>query len=355
MRPFLPAARPAGPALRPAPYADPAHPAPTGYPRLLRTHRFRWWRAPLGVGVAVAVVVVVGGAVMVPLLLAGAAGVPGFDGLLEEDSLAEPPSLLVGNLLIALGGLAVVAAVVLAHQERPTWLWSVTGRVRWRLLAACAVLAVLTVASAAAVGTAVGAVLDLPAPSADEPRSVAVLWSVVAVVAVTTPLQATSEEVVFRGYLSQAVAAYGRSPVAGPVVAALVTGALFAGAHAPTDAWLTLDLFGFALVCSWAAWRTGGLEAAVALHVVNNLVVFAVTAATGTLEAALTATSLPAPVALVDLAFLLAYAAGVEVLARRLRPARHSAGSGIGASGTDRLNSADDAADGALGHPWGMG
>ena len=47
--------------------------------------------------------------------------------------------------------------------------------------------------------------------------------------------------------------------------------ATFVLLHASDDAWLNLSYVGFGLVGCWLVWRTGGLEAAIAMHVVNNL------------------------------------------------------------------------------------
>ena len=71
-----------------------------------------------------------------------------------------------------------------------------------------------------------------------------------------------------------------------------VSSTCFALAHGVQDAWLFGDRFAFALVASWLAWRTGGLEAPVALHVMNNLVSLAFTASTGSLEESLSASTL---------------------------------------------------------------
>ena len=59
-------------------------------------------------------------------------------------------------------------------------------------------------------------------------------WLVV-VVLLTTPLQSAAEEYLFRGYLSQAIAGWVRTPRAGAISAALVTAALFSLAHLPQD------------------------------------------------------------------------------------------------------------------------
>ena len=91
------------------------------------------------------------------------------------------------------------------------------------------------------------------------------------------PLQAAAEEYVFRGWLLQAVGAYLRTPW----VAIAFQAVLFAAAHG----WGTrLGLPGpgrHGRALGWLTVRTGGLEAAIALHVVNNLVAFTVAAAFG--------------------------------------------------------------------------
>ena len=133
----------------------------------------------------------------------------------------------------------------------------------------------------------------------------------------TTPLQSAGEEVGFRGYLTQAVASWSRRPLVGTVVAAAVTSVLFALAHGVQDPALFLDRLAFGVTASWLAWRTGGLEAPVALHVVNNLVALLFSASTGQLEDSITGSTLPWSVAALDVATMVVYAALVHRLADR--------------------------------------
>jgi membrane protease YdiL (CAAX protease family) len=42
--------------------------------------------------------------------------------------------------------------------------------------------------------------------------------------------------------------------------------------HFSTDPWLILFYFSLGLLLSYVTWRTGGLEAAVAIHVANNMI-----------------------------------------------------------------------------------
>ena len=94
------------------------------------------------------------------------------------------------------------------------------------------------------------------------------------VVVLTTPLQSAAEEYVFRGYLSQAIAGWIRAPRAAAVLAALITATLFSLAHVPPDFLTFFDRFAFGLAASAVVWLTGGLEGAIVLHAVNNVLVF---------------------------------------------------------------------------------
>jgi hypothetical protein len=137
--------------------------------------------------------------------------------------------------------------------------------------------------------------------------------------AVFVAVQAAAEEYVFRGWLTQAVGAFLRSPW----VAVLPQAVLFATAHGWGTTWGFIDLLLFGLVAGWLTIRTGGLEAAIALHVLNNLLAFGVSAAVvDGLSSDDTAADAPWQLALADTATVLAYAAIVLRIAHRHRPQR---------------------------------
>ncbi len=100
------------------------------------------------------------------------------------------------------------------------------------------------------------------------------------------PLQAAGEEYAFRGYLTQAVGGLlpGRVGVA---VAVVVPALLFALAHGAQDAPVFIDRFAFGLVAGVLVIVTGGLEAGIALHVLNNWVFFGLAIAFGDIDEAL--------------------------------------------------------------------
>jgi len=103
------------------------------------------------------------------------------------------------------------------------------------------------------------------------------------VVLLTTPLQAAGEEYLFRGYLLQAFGSFLRNRW----VAVVGTATLFALAHGAQNFPLFFDRFAFGLIAGWLVTRTGGLEAGIALHAVNNFVAFGLALSFGDLSATL--------------------------------------------------------------------
>ncbi len=297
-------------------------------------------------------------AVIVAALVARAAT----SGSVDMDSASLPidsPIGLLANNLVLTALIPAAALTVLVVHRRPIGvLASVVGRVRWgwllRLLGvALGVMVLSLVASLLLPGEASD---DLTVPPAGQ------LAGLIAVILLTTPLQSAGEEVGFRGYLTQAVAACSRRPLVGTVVAAAVTSVLFALAHGVQDPALFLDRLAFGVTASWLAWRTGGLEASVALHVVNNLVALLFSASTGQLEESITGSTLPWSVAALDVATMVVYAALVHRLADRrsievervaaTRPADALSGPGeVGYPGPRPPAPPPAGGD----NPWGMG
>ncbi|WP_432519650.1 CPBP family intramembrane glutamic endopeptidase [Kineococcus sp. SYSU DK006] len=293
----------------------PAHrPADRPYTALLRDDRHRWWRPLVGLaaaagGLLVLLVVLLAGTVVAVLAAAalGRGEVPEVDDAQFDVALTSTWwGWLLTNLLLATGIPLAALAVLAGHRRRPGTLSSTAGRFRWRRTGAAALAALVVLGALVALGYAV----DPVAPPADPVAREVVL--LLLVVLLTTPLQAAGEEYVFRGWLSQAVGSWSARPVVGAVVAAVVSAALFGLAHGGQDAWLLTDRVVFGLVASWLVWRTGGLEAAVAVHAVNNLVILVPAVLTGTLAQASLATSAPPWVVLSGIAGLLLVAAVVH-------------------------------------------
>ncbi|MEU8245424.1 CPBP family glutamic-type intramembrane protease [Nonomuraea sp. NPDC048916] len=285
--PEWPAAHPYPPAPQPTPWFLPT-PRGARYDQLARTPDARLWRQIVGtITVAggfllIGVFVVVAGAVVATM--AGISA-PMRVGRYFGDPVFEMVVLL---LSIALVLPLVFGTAALVQRRRPGTLSSVAGRLRWSWLLRFIALGVL----ALALGQAAQVVaLVLTGEEASELFGwvgwSAFLPALVAIV-LLVPFQAATEEYLFRGWVLQAFGAHLRNPVWGILIGA----GIFASLHGYT--WVGLiDVFAFGVVMGWLAVRTGGLEAAIALHVVNNMVAFGLSAAAGKLEEALQQGAVP--------------------------------------------------------------
>lgn len=232
------------------------------YPQQLRGPRHRWWK-PLASLPLVAILAALGMTlVMVPFAIVTDGGPDSFD---DTAFAATPLGALWLNLTVAALIPATFLGIWLVHRRPPGRILSVTGRVRWAwLLRAHVTVLPLWVVYLGGTWVLTGQEI-LPRPRE---------WLGLLVVTVlTTPLQAAAEEVGMRGGLVQAIGSWFAQPVVAAVVSGAVSTAAFIAAHGSLDPWIWVDLGSMAVAACYLAWRTGGLEAAIAIHVVNNLLV----------------------------------------------------------------------------------
>ncbi|MGC5014328.1 lysostaphin resistance A-like protein [Streptosporangium sp. DT93] len=296
-----------------APWAV-AAPSGTRYDRLARTRLHAWWRPVLGTLAGLAGIMLV----VVAVVLAGATvgALAGAEVGLSNDRLFGDPVLELGvNLLAIAATLPVVYGVTLWIQRRPPGtLSSVVGRLRWRWMTWCAGVAL----AAVVLGQATVAVTYLVTGEDLGELFGWVGWErflpVLVVTVLLVPFQAAAEEYVFRGWLLQAFGAF----LANPWPGILLGAAGFTAVHAYVD-WGIVDVFAFGVLTGWLAVRTGGLEAAIALHVVNNVLAFGVSGADGSLDEALKQGSVPWQSLTGTVVQLGLYAVVVVIVARRRR------------------------------------
>jgi membrane protease YdiL (CAAX protease family) len=251
---------PAGIRWAPPP-GTPPHDVPQPYLLAMRSRDWGWWRPLLGL-LLLGVVYVVAATVVVFLSLATGVGTD-----FAQLDLVDPPTLLLTNLSLIVAIPVVWLAWVVAHGMSRSWSSSVLARLRWRLVLPYTLMALGTLGAGIALSVLAAFLLG----DEEVTGPVASIGWLLAVVLLTTPLQSAAEEYLFRGYLSQAIAGWVRRPLAGAVVAAVVTAALFSAAHLPPDVPTFVDRFAFGLAASAVVWLTGGLEAAIVLHAVNNV------------------------------------------------------------------------------------
>lgn len=285
-------APPAGPPFAPVPRPAPLRLPLIGhtYPEVTRTPRLRWWQPVLAWPVALVLSALALVAPMLVLALVGfATGDPGTLSRLED--VTDPVMMTVLNISLALLIAVSLIAFAVGSRVAPRFLHSVEGRLRLGWLLRC--MLVLLPLYALYVGGA-----WFLAGAETRPRPEGWLWLLL-ITLVLTPFQAAGEEYLFRGFVVTTIGSLFTRPVVGLVVAGVVSSALFAAAHGSTDPWIVIDLAAMAAGCCYLVWRTGGLEAAVALHTVNNIVVgvvgiFSGTVAEGYVDSSTTSTPLDA-------------------------------------------------------------
>ena len=293
----------------------PPHDVPQPYLHAMRSRTWAWWKPLLGLLLVAATYAAA--ALLAVLLLVALLLPTGRDLLpsLAQEDLSDPRVLLLTNASLVVAIPVVWLAWGAVHRMRIGWSSSVCGRLRWRLFPPWVGLAVATIG----VGIALSIGIDVALGTRLSGPSGSFGWLLLVVI-FTTPLQSAAEEYVFRGYLSQAIAAWFRNEGVGALVAAFVTATLFSLAHLPPDLPAFLDRFAVGLAASAVVWLTGGLEAAIALHAVNNVLVFVLAGALG--EAVDGGGGSGAGWADLTLTVLAvaAYAALVAAARRRLRP-----------------------------------
>lgn len=264
------------------------------YHQLHRVGRPGWWRSLLGsllvlVLVFAVVPLVAGGIAFAVLMLAGDS-VEEATAVLDVTAEATPAGLALLNVVIALAIPVVWAVTWWLHRLKPRWLSSVGPRLRWRYLGVCLLLSVLALAASLGVG------LLLPLAPGESPVGgvndfTAQTRNFLIVILLLTPLQAAGEEYLFRGYLTQAFGSLVWAQRASQALAVLGPAVVFALFHGLSqDAPVFVDRFAFGVVAGILVIRTGGLEAAIAMHVLNNFVAFGLALAFGDLTSALNAT-----------------------------------------------------------------
>lgn len=236
---------------------------PRSYVHQMRTGGYRWWRPFLALAAGVATFVALATALSILWFILDPAALESTS--VEDFDPTAPVTMLIGNLILA--GLipATLVATRIGHWRPMGKVFSVTGRIRWRWLGRAAVVTTLVWG-----GYLAGMWFITGEQATTRPEH----WGWLLVITVlTTPLQAAGEEVAFRGGLMQGVGAWIKRPVLALVVGTVLSTALFALAHTSLDPWVLLDLGAMAVAACYLTWRTGGLEAAIVLHVVNNMVI----------------------------------------------------------------------------------
>ncbi|MFA5607673.1 MAG: type II CAAX endopeptidase family protein [Leucobacter sp.] len=257
---------------------------PLDYHRLLRgVQNYRWWKPLVLLLVAGAYFGVFTIALVMLFVPLSVAIDPDYatdlaTGAGEVLDTQRPISVLLALSSIIIMIPAVLLAMLTLGMRPVGRVWSVAAKIRWGLFFRLVGVAVVALIVMNAVGIGAGLIevaitdptaLTDPQPLPERDFDVIAALISLALIIVLVPFQAVAEELVFRGLFMQVIGAWLKSPW----FAILIPSVGFALAH-------IYDIWGLAAVgllggvAAWLTWRTGGLEAAMAIHIVNNLIVF---------------------------------------------------------------------------------
>lgn len=279
----------------PQPTRPPEPPDGLEFHQLLRGGRPGWfWVGIPGVIVLLIAWFLAQLALIVPFLAGLMASGRSLESSLDYLADLEHPTPL-GLAYLNLGLASAIPLAFLAiwalHGLRPGWLTSVVPRMRWAYFSVCLGLSFVALIATVVVGLflphdGAGDVTGDLAPFDDR------ALQFVLVVIFLTPFQAAGEEYLFRGYLTQAIGSLvstsPRMRWLGRTLAVSIPAVLFALAHGigqPPPVFF--DRLAFGLVAGVLVIATGGLEAAIAMHVLNNFVAFGFAIALGEMGTAL--------------------------------------------------------------------
>ncbi|NPD03164.1 CPBP family intramembrane metalloprotease [Nocardioides sp. zg-1308] len=275
----------------PAPLAPDFRPR---YHQLHRVGRPGVWRSLVGAVLLLltvfGLVPLVAGLVAFALLLATGSTSDEAAAVLDVTAEATPAGLALLNVVIAAAIPATFAVTWWLHRLKPRWVSSVAPRIRWRYLFVCVGLSVVALVASLLVALLLP-VAPGEAPIGEVNDFTARTRDFLIVILLLTPLQAAGEEYLFRGYLTQAFGSLVWARRASQALAVLGPALIFALFHGLSQDWpVFFDRFAFGVVAGILVIRTGGLEAPIAMHVLNNFLAFGLALAFGDLTTALNAT-----------------------------------------------------------------
>ena len=242
-----------------------------------------WWRALIGVVVLTMNFL---GFMFFPLVLIAlfsayfVANGDSYEQAIDQISggTVTPASLAFINLVLASSIPTVMILTYVLHGWlKPGWIASVTGRMRWGWLLICFGISVVALLATLVVSALLPSAGDAGDVGGQLNDWTSTTGRFLLVILLLTPLQAAGEEYAFRGYLTQAVGGLFRPRWVAVVVPALI----FALAHGAQDAPVFFDRFAFGVVAGILVITTGGLEAGIAMHVLNNFLAFGLALAFG--------------------------------------------------------------------------
>lgn len=277
--------------MAPLPYEPPLQtqsPYPAGpfaYIQTLRGERRRWWK-PIIAAISFAILYFIAALLtMIPwMVITFSSGAIDLSNPTDQSATQAQITELLNNtsspgtlatILISVIVMLPIAMLLawLVFRQNPRTVWSVAGKLRWKWFALALLVMILIH------GTTLVALNLIGGESTFSPRPD--IWITLLIIVLLVPFQTATEEYVFRGWFPQMIGSWIKNPTVAYVLSAIAMIPVFALMHGTSDPLLLLDLSLFALFATFLVWLTGGLEAAIAVHFVNNFTLFIFDALSG--------------------------------------------------------------------------
>ncbi|MFX4273254.1 CPBP family intramembrane glutamic endopeptidase [Propionibacteriaceae bacterium Y1685] len=277
------------------------------YHQALRTPGTSWWR-----GVAAIIVFVIGFVIVSSVFGGIAIAIDTATGRVPIDQVGLVNSPIFFALSIF--SLALVGPLAALTQwaffgQRPRWIHSVTGGLRWGWLGRLAAVLIPVMAVSMII-------FNLPAVTNPQPAPEWLWYLLVAIFLV--PFQSAGEEYGFRGLINRSAATWSGNPHVAFALGTVISSVLFMFAHGAGDPWLNVYYFSFGVLLCTVARLTGGLEGPIMVHVANNLTALVISALTQDLSGMFDrAAGTGGPFMLIQIVFVAAISAGIIWWSRR--------------------------------------
>ncbi|MBO3143954.1 CPBP family intramembrane glutamic endopeptidase [Dermatophilus congolensis] len=224
------------------------------YPHILRRATTHWWKGPA------AIATTLGGAILA--VAAVRFSLPAL-GTAEPNGTPTPAAAAALNLALASLIPISIGAVAAVYRISGGYLHSISGRMRWKWLAT----GLATTVPIWIVGNLAETIV-----TGESTFSPAKAWALqVALTLILTPLQAAGEEYIVRGLLVTTISSYFSNAKVGFCIAGAISTFVFTALHGSSHPWVVANLVGMSIMALYLVWHTGGIEAAIAIHVANNL------------------------------------------------------------------------------------
>ncbi len=247
------------------------------YVHMLQGPEFKVWKpfASFGVVIGSVIVLLIGTFIVMMIAFQFTSDNDGIvDSYAVQDITASGlVAFVINNLFLASFIPLAMLATWVIHRTKPGFVSSVLGRFRWGWFGWCMLITIPIWAMNFAVTLGLNNLLgNTSEVNTIENPQIVIMFIVL--VLLTTPLQATGEEYLLRGWMLQNIGAFIKDKYIAVLVGGLSSGIIFSLLHLNFNPIALIFYFNFSVAAIIMTVKTGGLEAASSLHIIHNVYVF---------------------------------------------------------------------------------